>query len=245
MAKNSKSPKKEEEYHFAEGEEEFTEPEKPKRAGLKAILRNKRLWLIIGIILAVLVVYQFIGKKPPVKQEITELETKAMPTAVTPAAVQAPVSIPVVETTPSATADQLNAVAKQAQQNQLQIQQLQAGLLQLQTNVSQLSSQVSSLTNTVNSLAQTMTKPVAQPTVVVPAKKVIPQPFYSVRAVVPGRAWIQQKKNQHVIRTFTVKVGDFIPGYGRVQAIDSRAGRVMMSWGSVIKYENGFPLASP
>ena len=71
-----------------------------------------------------------------------------------------------------------------------------------------------------------------------PVEKVLPRPpFYSVRAVVPGRAWLQVKRNRRIVHLITVKVGDFLPGYGRVQAISARRGMVWTSWGNIIKYD--------
>ena len=54
MAKTPKLPKKEEEYKFAENEQEpLEEIENPSVHYLKRFLDNRRIWLILGVIIAV------------------------------------------------------------------------------------------------------------------------------------------------------------------------------------------------
>jgi hypothetical protein len=90
----------------------------------------------------------------------------------------------------------------------------------------------------VSALAAQVAKPPQAPVkpIVKIKRVVVYRPFYTVRAVVPGRAWLQQKVDQHIVSLITVKVGDFLPGYGRVQMINSRQGKVWTSWGNVINY---------
>lgn len=248
MAKGPKLPKNnsEEEYKFSDIEnEQPPEPEEPKRRSLKTLLLNRRILMIIGIIIAVFVVYLFMGKKPEVEQEIAQVD---QPKTLSEQPLQ-PLPAPSIQatapTTPppevNGTQQQLQTVSQQAQQNQTQIQQLQGNIAQLQNSVNQLGTKISGVTSNVCTLTQACAPP-SPPPVVKPVvikavpKKVAPPPFYTVRAVVPGRAWLQVKKNEHIVHLITVRVGDFLPGYGRVQAINSRQGKVWTSWGTVIKY---------
>lgn len=233
MAKNPKTPKHDEEYKFAEEmEHQFEAPQKPPRRNLlKMILSNRKFILVIGVLLAVLVVYQFIGKTTPIKQEIAEvtqpkLEQKPEVTPTPSLTVTAPV-IPADETQ-----QQIQALVAQGQQNQQQMQQLQANMQQLQSSVTQLGNQPAPACPQVAAPSPAPVK-VVQPVVIKAQPKV---PFYTVRAVVPGRAWLQEKKNNHIIKLLTVRVGDYLPGYGRVQAISPRDGKVWTSWGNVIRY---------
>lgn len=55
---------------------------------------------------------------------------------------------------------------------------------------------------------------------------------YVLRAIVPRRAWIQGQYGG----TFTVTIGDKLPGYGRVTAVNAEAGEVLTSMGGRIRY---------
>ena len=58
---------------------------------------------------------------------------------------------------------------------------------------------------------------------------------YHVRAIVPGRVWLESADGDSV----TLRVGDKLAGYGEVKAIVPRQGMVVMSNGSVIQYGVG------
>ena len=55
---------------------------------------------------------------------------------------------------------------------------------------------------------------------------------YTLKAVESGRAWLQSSRGQ----SLTVKVGDMLPQYGRVDNIDDQVGSVDTSSGKVIEY---------
>lgn len=55
---------------------------------------------------------------------------------------------------------------------------------------------------------------------------------YTIRAIVPGRAWIESSDHH----TLTVKVGDQLAGYGVIKRIDPRGGRIVMSSGTILTY---------
>lgn len=238
MAKIPKLPKKnDEEYKFSdEAEEQLEVPEKPQSQNLlKKVLANKKIVVIVVVLVAVFVVYQFIGTATPVKQELSKITSEPVlqPVPARPQLALAPVATtPIVDETQQ----QLQTLSAQTQENQQQMQQLQNNMQQLQGSVAQLGNQIGNLSNTVAACPRTVTKVVSLP-IVKPVVKAQPKiPFYTVRAVVPGRAWLQQKKNNHIVKLITVRVGDNLPGYGRVQAISPSAGKVWTSWGNVIRY---------
>jgi hypothetical protein len=57
-------------------------------------------------------------------------------------------------------------------------------------------------------------------------------PSYVVRAVVPGRAWVEGSYGG----TFSVTVGDMVPGMGVVTQVNAEHGEVLTEKGDVIKY---------
>jgi intracellular multiplication protein IcmG len=63
-------------------------------------------------------------------------------------------------------------------------------------------------------------------------QKVIKIPIYHVRAIVPNRAWLESDDGN----TVTVKVGDRIYGYGKVELISPKQGMVVTSSGAIIQY---------
>ena len=210
-----------------------------KRSLFKRLLSNRRFMLLLIVVIAVFVVYQFLGNSTDIKEDVAQFEQK--PLQQTTVVTQTPVQ-PVI-TAPEITAEQnkLDTLAQQTQQNQMQIQQLQNNVQQLQNTVTQMTIQVAALTSSVNTLQTTMTiKPVLKK--IAKVKKEAPRPVYFVRALIPGRAWLQENENrgkgERIVRLLTVKVGDFLPGYGRVQGINVEEGKVLTSWGSVIRYAN-------
>lgn len=239
MADDPQFPKNEDEYKFAVDEQpEEMGDQLPKSSFLKKLFSNRRFLLFLVIIIAVFVVYLFLGRQTTVRQEVTQFEQKALqpmePAPVqTPPAPVAPVATVPESTEISTMQQQLNTISQQTQQNQNQIQQMQNTMQQLQTTVNQMTNQVATVSATIDSLAARM-KPAAKS--IVKVKKTPPRPVYQVRAIVPGRAWLQEKKGQHIVKLLTVKVGDLLPGYGRVKAINPTEGQVLTSWGTVIYY---------
>ena len=55
---------------------------------------------------------------------------------------------------------------------------------------------------------------------------------YYIQAIIPGRAWLINSEGQ----TLTVRLGSNVPGYGSVQAIDPLQGRVRMSSGKILRF---------
>lgn len=189
--------------------------------------------MVIGVIVAVGIVYQFV-KVPKVKEEIQTVAKfgeraqtqKTAPTlTATPAAVPNAPSVQQAQVlTANETQPQTEALLAQNSQNQVQIQQLQTALQQLQASMQQMSSQVARC-NAATSIAQVqppVVMPVVKPKVIKITRKAAPPVTYHVRAVVPGRAWLLATNGKLI----TVKVGDALPGYGNVERISPELGIV-------------------
>ena len=68
-----------------------------------------------------------------------------------------------------------------------------------------------------------------------PPKKVVKKKApvaYHVRAIVPGRVWLESVDGKNI----TLRVGDKLTGYGEVRLISPKQGMVVMSNGAVIQY---------
>lgn len=249
MAKDNlpKKNEKNDEYHFTEDVEEspiIGQPVgKPKRTGIKRLLYNRTFIVLLILIVAVAIVYQFVGRKKSIREETIDIAQPAIspapearqpvPSIVTPTTAVMP--------TPAAQSleSQVSDLNQQVQQNQNQIQQLQNSMQQMQNSMSQLTNQVSTLSDNISTLTQTISKP-APVAVTVKPKPVYVKPrpriFYYVRAVIPGRAWLQAMCGPHVVKTVSVAVGDYLPGYGTVTAINSTRGTVSVDNGTVIRF---------
>ncbi len=66
-----------------------------------------------------------------------------------------------------------------------------------------------------------------------PMQKAIARTPYTVRAIIPGRAWLINDMNKAII---TVVTGDTVQGYGEVRNIDPDRGIVVMANGSVFHF---------
>lgn len=227
----------EQEYRPSEQEYEPLEEASLTKPSWVRKLLNRRLITIVVLVLAVLIVYQFVGKPQDVKEDInriTAAQPSILPATTTTATETTP---PVITQAPVSSLiagpSEIETVKQQVQQNQVQIQQLQTSVQQLQTSVGQMSNQMTTMAKSVTSMAaQPLSAPV--PKVVYTVRRIAPKPpVYTVRAVVPGRAWLEQAKTG---ATLTVRTGDRVKGYGVITGINSRAGIVSTSSGRVIRF---------
>lgn len=161
-----------------------------------------------------------------------------------------------------------NAAANTAAENQKLINQLEADYSAkinefsaqnkaLQDQMQVLSSRMAVMETQMNQLVQTLTHqappgiptnttavsqvPVAPPTAspaASPAEIQEPKVFYSVQAIIPGRAWLRSDNGE----TVTVAEGDIIKEFGRVTKIDPYDGVVEINTGHKsisLSYGNG------
>lgn len=103
------------------------------------------------------------------------------------------------------------------------LKDLDSRIIDLQANQTKLQQKVAHASEVKNSTAM-----------VKKAKPILPiGENYQVLAVIHGRAWIKERSGS----TLTVKLGDSLPGYGRVKLIEPEQGVVVMSTGDVIKFD--------
>lgn len=172
------------------------------------VLKNKRVLIVVGIVIVVILLFRLMESKTP--------------------APLAPTPQPVAQTTPTPQPimpiEQPSVSSSQIRELQNQISTLQNTINQLQSSNQQLQNQVTTLTSEVQSIEAALKKgpmPVKRYTV-----------FYHLRAVLPDRAWITSNTG----KTISVTVGDNVSQYGTVRVIDAQQGIVETSSGRRIVY---------
>ena len=102
------------------------------------------------------------------------------------------------------------------------------------TQLKQLDNKIDALTKSVERSVQQLSKVAKTQVSATAEKKVEIKQDYKIRAVISGRAWIEDKSGNNI----TVKVGDAIPTYGRVTKIMPVEGIVETSSGRRITFSH-------
>lgn len=205
--------------------------------------RLNRLLIPIGIIVAIFVVYNILNwystrksETEAKQQEVAAIEKKPAPVEQIQTA--APViAQPQIQQQPSATQEELNNVAKSYENVKEQLLDLNQKLIANQEAVSDLSKKMDQLAGAVVTIQDELTKAQEEAEKQKNLKKakpkaVKPPPVYHVRAIVPGRAWLETSTG----KTVTVRVGNRLEGYGIIEAISPKQGMVVTSSGTIIQY---------
>lgn len=190
-------------------------------------LKNKRVLMVGGLVIAVVIAFQVMKPSSPSEPTVQQ------PTAAQRAAAER-------QAQQSALMNKINNISQDAnnaldaqQQLQSQVGTLQAALDKSNAQNEAMRQAMLQLAQQVQSLSDEMKKTAPQAKVV---KKAIPSPVitYHLRAVLPGRAWIEGSDGS----ANSVTVGTHLKNYGVVQSIDADGGRVLTSSGKVITYNS-------
>lgn len=103
-----------------------------------------------------------------------------------------------------------------------------AQLKNITTQIASLNKNLGTFNQSINAITSDLKSTQSQLRLLL-AQKTQARDQLTLRAVVPGRAWLVDKNGQ----TTTVAVGTMIPNYGKVEKIDSKSGTVIMSSGYV------------
>lgn len=234
MTEHNKTSQEEYQYNENMTEAGYDEPEPVpdnRPHTLLSKLKSKRLLTLVGFILAVVIVYQFVmphSQNDAALDDQSSMQQQAQPVAslteVNATNIQSQLSLQNEEMT-----RKLENLNQRNQGDQERINQLQTELTKVQADVVGFEDAAKELNTSMQVLsAQVM----AQNEKTKPKKALPPKPTYSVKAIVPGRAWLKSSMGNSI----TVKVGDKIEGYGVVQTINSPQGLVGMSNGTVFEY---------
>lgn len=202
--------------------------------------QNSRKFIILGIVLVIVlffIVYHFVSNwSSPFSGLHHGSGSKVSSLVVVPNAAQ----IAQAEQQAKDAAEKAKIEAFENKSNALDqtLNQQQQTISQLQTNMEALQESVNTVNNSVGTLSQKMdaldsklTKPVVKP--LVRSAPIQPPVNYIIRAMVPGRAWLQGSNGS----SLSVAVGNEVPGHGTVADIQLNSGQVTMSDGSVFSYD--------
>lgn len=212
------------------------------KTGLASIdfLKHKRVIIILLVVVVGVVVFNFIDKPSSQLQPVAKNKSAATTQQAAVTQTQQPA---VTQTLSSQAQTELSQLKLLLNQQQTAITQVGQQMNQFTTSLGtvarehqQLSGAVTSLGKKVAELSQKIDalhkKPSKKEPVVKSKKVVVPKVTYYLRALVPGRAWIQNAKGQ----SRSVSVGNTLPQYGTVIAINPQRGIVLTSSGRLIRY---------
>ncbi len=182
-----------------------------------SLLRNKRLLLVVGGAIVVLIIYKMM-----------------QPAAVKPIAV-APTPVPQTivkqEVSPEMSSE-ISDLQQALQSNQSSINQLQTQLQSVNSALSQAAQNQASNQATIAALTKQVEALSAQVKILQAIGAKIPVAKFHVKAILSGRAWIVNSNGLEK----TVRVGDIVPQYGEVIAIDPQSGQVTTNSGKIIRF---------
>lgn len=237
--------------HFDDENQPSFDEEPPKRKKSWRDFIGKRVIVVLGIIVAIIIVYKFLAVKNAATQQADlGLDQQNGNAAQITAAPVNPAPSQVAEQSTALQA-QVQTLSEQNAKDSTQIQSIQTDVARLNDTMSQLQLSLNTLNQSLASLSTDVTTIKTVPVGKVScgcgacnscAEKATrtvhhrryygPGITYHLKAVVPGRAWIQSTTGLLT----TVKVGDSLSGYGVVKAINATQGWVGTSSGRVIQY---------
>lgn len=131
----------------------------------------------------------------------------------------------------TAVQQKISAAEQEISSNRDQLSSLKDAVSKAQQDISSVGQNIDQLTGVTQQLLveiQQLKAPKIKPK----KKAVKPLPIYHIRAIVPGRVWLESADGKSV----TLRVGSVLDGYGTVDVISPRQGMVLMSNGSYIQY---------
>jgi hypothetical protein len=131
----------------------------------------------------------------------------------------------------AAVQQKISAVEQEISSNRDQLSSLKDAVSKAQQDISSIGQNIEQLTGVTQQFLveiQQLKAPKIKPK----KKAVKPLPIYHIRAIVPGRVWLESADGNSV----TLRVGNTLEGYGTVDVISPRQGMVLMSNGSYIQY---------
>lgn len=231
------------EYQYTEEEigQESPEPEKKPPLTLRSIKdklvaklpKRKKTRAILIFLVAIYIVYKFLssGESPP-PTPTPPVEKPASQTVSKPPPEIKPVKKEVTVETTTKSSSLAETKKESMAEQKSQMAELQASLDQMNQSIATLESSLLSLTGSVIGLSNKMTALEVMRQEGIMSLRRHRLPAYHLQSLVPQRAWLMSSRGKLI----TVKVGDILPGYGRIEIIDTEAGIISTSSGRVIYY---------
>lgn len=195
----------------------------------------RRVLLLLGFIAAIIIVYLILSYAN--SQRNTDLSQPTAPVASIPpttqsVAVQQPIQAQPITVDNPTTDATVQRLTLQNQANQQTIAGMQAQIQQLQSQLNDLTNSIATIGNQIQVLANEIRAIGLDRTVGGRSTSLSQGIVYHVKAMVPGRAWLEAPNG----RATTVTIGDRLPGYGIIQMININQGIVTTSSGAVIEH---------
>ncbi len=199
---------------------------------LQFLQNNKKIVIIVLVIIVVMIAFKIMNSHKGHQMK---------PVMRTPAAQPLLPKTPIVMHQASPQVEQQLGVLKQNQQSSSEtLSELNAQVQSLRNQINQSNTQQATLNDSIITMAraikalQSQVKTLHQVKSATSHIKVITSKptVYYLKAVVPGRAWIISNNGL----TMSVAVGDMIPHYGRVDAVEANRGMILTSSGKIIQY---------
>lgn len=214
--------------------DENIEPIEPEEPVARRTVPRRLFWVLgfLGAIALVYLILSYINAQSGTDLSQQAPIAAAVPTAAPVAAVQpTPAPQPITVDNPTMDAN-VQRLQMQNQANQQTIANLQSQVQQMQSQMSDLTNSLSALTNQIQVLANELKAIATDRLLQGRDLSVSSGPVYHVKAMVPGRAWIQTRDRNLT----SVSIGDRLPGYGIIQMINTDQGIVTTSSGAIIHY---------
>lgn len=191
----------------------------------------RRIAIPLFIIIFIFLMYKVLGwysaSKQPAQPKIVKTELVA---TVKPAVVESVVPLNNEMT------QKITSLMDQVQKNSDELTKIETALSENDAKFSELNSSMINLSGAINALVSKIEsintpKPKAKPKKVRKFRKVAPRALYHVKAIVPGRAWLEDSDGM----TITVRTGDRLNG-GIIELISPQQGIIATSSGEIIQY---------
>ncbi|CAL7959971.1 intracellular multiplication protein IcmG [Gammaproteobacteria bacterium] len=169
------------------------------------------------------------------KLQAQEVATQQMPIIAPPVReviVQPQPSSDQIEQVQASVQRKIDAAAQEMASNRDQFLGLRDAVSKAQQDISSVSQNVGQLTVATQQLLSEVQQLKSPPKVKSKKKATKPLAIYHIRAIVPGRVWLESADG----KSATLRVGDSLEGYGTVEVISPQQGMVLMSDGSYIQY---------
>lgn len=246
-------PEKDEEYFFSEAEVPSQgafapgAPEPPRRPHLFEQIKRWHILVAIGGLIVLLGTYKivsFLAGRATQKQAQTAsappVVSSPAPSAKAKVAAPAAASTGVANNRIVAMEAQMADIDKKMAQEQEAITRIEGALSNMQSEMANLTSVLQGITTQLAeqqmraAAAQREAEAKKKAAAARQHKRVVKRRIFYLKAVVPGRAWLQAADGT----TTTIGLGQTLSGYGHVVEIDAAQGFVLTSSGEVIRFNS-------
>ncbi len=202
---------------------------------LTSVLQNKRLMGVVGGVMGVYILLNLFSGS-----EEEELQKAEVPDVAIAQPIEDVTQVSSVDAAPISIFADVEEAATESDQSSEDIDSLKRQMASMNRQSADFRAQIKQMDSKIDVLMKALERTTQQLSTVVKTQKtqdtdkkaVDLKQEYKIRAVISGRAWVEDKSGNNM----TVKVGDNIPTYGRVTKIRPVEGLIETSSGRVISF---------